>query len=146
MIVDTSVLIAIIRLEPDGRSYERALEGSSVNRISAATYLETSVVIDRMRDPLLSRRLDEILREGGFVIEPVTESQARLARDAYRDFGRGSGHRAGLNFGDCFAYALALELDEPLLFKGDDFTHTDIPYVGRPEERRRLSEALASYA
>lgn len=146
MIVDASVLIAIIMLEPDGRTFEAALETSPVNRISAATYLEASIVIDRARDPLVSRRLDELLREGGFVIEPVTESQTRIARDAYRDFGKGSGHRAGLNFGDCFAYALAREMDEPLLFKGDDFVHTDIPYVGRPAERRRLNELLAAYA
>lgn len=146
MIVDSSVLIAIIALEPDGRLYEAALESSPVNRISAATYLEASIVIDRARDPLVSRRLDEMLREGAFVIEPVTESQAGIARDAYRDFGKGSGHPAGLNFGDCFAYALARDLAEPLLFKGDDFRHTDIPYVGRPAERRRLSEILGIYA
>ncbi len=82
----------------------------------------------------------------GIIIEPVTEAQARIAREAYRDFGKGSGHRAGLNYGDCFAYALARELNEPLLFKGDDFSHTDIPFVGRPAERRRLSEIFASYA
>ena len=145
MIVDTSALVAILNLEPDGPLYEAALEASPVNRISAATYLEVSMVIDRARDPLVSRRLDEILAEAAFVIEPVTESQARIARGAYRDFGKGSGHRAGLNFGDCFAYALARELGEPLLFKGGDFRHTDIPYVGRPDERRRLSELFAGY-
>jgi len=145
VIVDTSALIAIVKLEPDGRLYESALEASPVTRISAATYLEASIVLDRARDPLVSRRLDEILAEGEFIIEPVTASQARIARDAYRDFGKGSGHRAGLNFGDCFAYALARELGEPLLFKGDDFRHTDIPFVGRPGERRRLSELWASY-
>ena len=145
MIVDMSAIIAIIRSEVDGPLYEAALEASPVNRISAATYLEVSIVIDRARDPLVSRRLDEILAEGECIIEPVTESQARIAREAYRDFGKGSGHPAGLNFGDCFAYALARELDEPLLFKGDDFRHTDIPHVGRPAERRRLSETLATY-
>ena len=145
MIVDTSALVAIITLEPDGPLYEAALEASPVNRISAGTYLEVSIVIDRARDPLVSRRLDEILVEAQFIIEPVTEGQARIARDAYRDFGKGSGHQASLNFGDCFAYALARELAEPLLFKGDDFRHTDIPYVGRPAERRRLSEILGSY-
>ena len=145
MIIDASVLVAIITLEPDGRLYEVALESSPVNRISAATYLEASIIIDRARDPLISRRLDEMLREAGVTIEPVTESQARIARDAYRDFGKGSGHPAGLNFGDCFAYALARELDEPLLFKGNDFNHTDIPFVGRPSERRRVNEALAQY-
>ena len=146
MIVDTSALVAIVREEPDGPRYAAAIEESQVNRISAGTYLEVSIVIDRAHDPLVSRRLDELLAEGAFVIEPVTASQARIARDAYRDFGRGSGHRAGLNFGDCFAYALARELNEPLLFKGDDFRHTDVPYVGRPAERKRLSELLAGYA
>ncbi len=145
MIVDASALVAILNFEPDGRDYEAALETSPVNRISAATYLEVSIVIDRARDPLVSRRLDEILAAGAFVIEPVTETQARIAREAYRDFGKGSGHAAGLNFGDCFAYALARDLNEPLLFKGDDFRHTDIPFVGRPSERRRLSELIASY-
>ena len=145
MIVDTSALIAIVRQESDAPSYAAAIEASPVNRISAATFLEVSIVIDRARDPLVSRRLDELLAEGRFVIEPVSEAQARTAREAYRDFGKGSGHRAGLNFGDCFAYALARELNEPLLFKGDDFGHTDIPFVGRPAERRRLNELLAVY-
>ncbi len=144
MIADSSALIAILKLEEDGPQYERAIERSPVNRISAGTYLEVSMVIDRARDPLVSRRLDEFLAEGAFVIEPVTASQAHIAREAYRDFGKGSGHRAGLNFGDCFAYALARELNEPLLFKGDDFRHTDIPFVGRPAERHRLSELLAA--
>jgi ribonuclease VapC len=146
VIVDTSALVAILRLEDDGRLYERAIEQSPVNRISAGTYLEVSIVIDRARDPLISRRLDEFLAEAAFVIEPVTPSQARIARDAYRDFGKGSGHRTGLNFGDCFAYALSRELNEPLLFTGDDFRHTDIPYAGRPSERKRLSELLAGHA
>lgn len=145
MIVDTSALVAILRLEPDGQRYEAALVASPVNRISAGTFLEVSIVIDRARDPLLSRRLDELLATTSVSIEPVTASQARIAREAYRDFGRGSGHRARLNFGDCFAYALARELNEPLLFKGDDFGHTDIPYVGKPAERRRLSELFAGY-
>lgn len=146
MIVDTSALVAILKIEDDGPLYERAIERSPITRISAGTYLEASLVIDRARDPLVSRRLDEFLNEGAFLIEPVTASQARIARDAYRDFGKGSGHGAGLNYGDCFAYALARELNEPLLFKGDDFRHTDIPFVGRPAERHRLSELLASYA
>lgn len=145
MIVDTSVLVAIINLEPDGPLFEAALEASPVNRISAGTYLEVSIVIDRARDPLVSRRLDDILAAARVVIEPVSEGQVRIARAAYRDFGKGSGHPAGLNFGDCFAYALARDLDEPLLFKGDDFSRTDIPSVGKPAERRRLSELAATY-
>ena len=145
MIIDASVLVAIINLEPDGRMFETAIETSDKNRISAATYLEASIVIDRARDPLVSRHLDELLAKAAITIEPVTETQARIAREAYRDFGKGSGHRAGLNYGDCFAYALAKDMDEPLLFKGDDFAHTDIPFVGRPAERRRLSELAAAY-
>ena len=126
MIVDTSALIAILRNEQDAMSYAKAIADASIRRISAANYVETAAVIDGSRDPVASRRLDDLLREARFVIEPVTESQARIAREAYRDFGRGSGHAARLNLGDCFAYALAKVLDEPLLFKGDDFIHTDV--------------------
>jgi len=126
MIVDTSALIAILRDEPDALSYARAIAKASVRRISAANYVEAAAVIDASRDPIASRRFDDLLREAQVVIEPVTETQARLAREAYRDFGRGRGHRARLNFGDCFAYALAKEANEPLLCKGDDFRHTDV--------------------
>jgi ribonuclease VapC len=83
-------------------------------------------VIDGSRDPIASRRFDDLLRVGEFSIEPVTEEQARIAREAYRDFGKGSGHPAQLNFGDCFAYGLAKVTGEPLLFKGNDFSRTDI--------------------
>ena len=126
MIVDTSAVIAILRNEQDATSYAKAIADASIRRISAANYVETAAVIDGSRDPVASRRFDDLLREARFVIEPVTESQARIAREAYRDFGRGSGHAARLNLGDCFAYALAKVLDEPLLFKGDDFIHTDV--------------------
>src|SRR5260370_32199187 len=126
MIVDASALIAILRAEPDAPSYAQAIEAASRRRISGASFLERAIVIDGSRDPVASRRLDDLLREGQIVIEPVTEAQARIARDAYRDFGRGSGHPARLNFGDCFAYALSRSTGEPLLFKGNDFGHTDI--------------------
>lgn len=126
MIVDTSALIAILRDEPDAALHANAIANAPVRRISAANYVETAVVIDASRDPIASRRFDELLREAGIGIEPVTEAQARIAREAYRDFGRASGHHARLNFGDCFAYALAKAMNEPLLFKGDDFTHTDV--------------------
>lgn len=126
MIVDTSALIAILRDEPDAAVYARAIAAAARRRISAANFLEAAVVIDGSRDPVASRRFDDLVREAGLVIEPVTPQQARIARDAYRDFGRGSGHAAKLNFGDCFAYALAKDLDEPLLYKGDDFSHTDV--------------------
>ncbi len=126
MIVDTSALIAILRDEPESMSYAKAIANATVRRISAANYVETAAVIDASRDPIASRQFDDLLQEARFVIEPVTEAQARIAREAYRDFGRGSGHPARLNLGDCFAYALAKATNEPLLFKGDDFTQTDI--------------------
>jgi ribonuclease VapC len=105
---------------------------ASRRRISAANFLETAIVIDGSRDPVASRRFDDLPRVAQVAIEPVTETQARVARDAYRDFGRGSGHPARLNFGDCFAYALARETAEPLLFKGDDFSLTDIASALEP--------------
>jgi ribonuclease VapC len=126
MIIDTSALIAILRDEPEAMSCARAIEGTASRRVSAANFVEAAVVIDGSRDPVASRRFDDLFREAELVIEPVTEAQARIAREAYRDFGRGSGHPAKLNFGDCFAYALARVTGEPLLFKGDDFSHTDV--------------------
>src|SRR5262249_30279034 len=95
-------------------------------RVSAANFVEAAVVIDASRDPIASRRFDDLIKEAQIIIEPVTGAQAQVAREAYRDFGKGSGHPAKLNFGHCFAYALAKVLGEPLLFKGDDFAHTDI--------------------
>jgi ribonuclease VapC len=126
MIVDTSALMAILKREPEEESFIEAIDESSDRRISAANYLETAVVVDGNRDPILSRRLDEFILDAQIVIEPVSPVQARIAREAYRDYGKGSGHPAQLNFGDCFAYALAQERGEPLLFKGSDFSKTDI--------------------
>jgi ribonuclease VapC len=126
MIVDTSALITILRDESEALSYAKAIEMADARRVSAANFVEAALVIDSSRDPVASRRFDDLCREAHLIIEPVTEAQARIAREAYRDFGRGSGHAAKLNFGDCFAYALAKVTGEPLLFKGDDFTHTDI--------------------
>lgn len=125
MIVDASAVIAILRDESDAKELAAAIEGSDVLRISAATYVEAAIVTDSNRNPLLSSSLDSFLRRASITIEPVTVEQARIAREAYRDYGRGR-HRASLNFGDCFAYALAKEKGEPLLFKGDDFRKTDV--------------------
>jgi ribonuclease VapC len=126
VIIDTSALIAILRAEPDAREIAHAIEKAHSRRISAANWLEAAVVIDASRDPIASRHFDELAQTAELHVEPVTHDQARIARDAYRDFGKGSGHKAGLNFGDCFAYALAKASGEPLLFKGNDFSHTDI--------------------
>ncbi len=126
MIIDTSAIVAILRDEPEAPAHASAIMGARSRRISAASYVEVGAVIDGARDPVASRKVDELLRVAGITIEPVTEDQARIARAAYRDFGRGSGHPAGLNFGDCFAYALATVTGEPLLFQGDDFGHTDV--------------------
>jgi len=104
----------------------RAIEEAAARQISAANWLEAAVVIDGSRDPVASRQFDELLSVARIVVAPVTEQQAQIARAAYRDFGKGSGHPAGLNFGDCFAYALAKNTGEPLLFKGQDFIHTDV--------------------
>ena len=104
----------------------RAHDVDQPKRISAANYLEAAIVVDANRNPLLSRRLDDLIVQKEILAEPVTLEQAKIARAAYRDFSKGSGHQAGLNFGDCFAYALAKSMREPLLFKGDDFSHTDI--------------------
>lgn len=125
MIVDTSAIIAILRGEEDASALAGALERAPVLRMSAANYFEAAIITDSNRNPLLSRRLNELLREVAVTVEPVTVPQAEIAREAYRDFGKGR-HKAGLNFGDCFAYALAKEKNEPLLFKGEDFFYTDI--------------------
>jgi ribonuclease VapC len=125
MIVDSSAIIAILRNEPDAGAMIEALQEASVRRISAVSYVEAAVVADNDRHPVLSRRLDELVRNAEMRIEPVTAGQAEIARQAYRDFGKGR-HRAGLNLGDCFAYALAKETGEALLCKGNDFRHTGI--------------------
>ena len=130
MIIDTSALVAILRDEPEADACAKAIAESDTRRVSAVSYVEAAVVIDGSRSPVASRRFDDLCRQGQFIVEPVTEEQARLAREAYRDFGKGR-HRAGLNLGDCFAYALAKAKDEPLLFKGDDFRHTDVSFAIR---------------
>lgn len=125
MILDSSVVVAVMRQEQEAADFTRAIELSQPCRISAVSYVESAVVVDRSNDPIALRRFEEFFRVSRTVVESLTPRQAQLARQAYRDFGKGR-HKAGLNFGDCFAYALAKDLDEPLLFKGSDFKHTDI--------------------
>ena len=126
MILDTSAVIAILRLEAEASELAALIERAQHRRMSAVSYVEAGAVIDGSRDPVASRRLDELIEEAEITIETVTEAQARVARQAYRDFGKPSGHAAKLNFGDCFSYALAKSKAEPLLFKGEDFSRTDV--------------------
>jgi ribonuclease VapC len=126
MIIDSSAVIAILRNEPDAQRFAEALAHAPHRSMSAASYLEIGIIVDVDRDPIASRRVDEFLEEAGITVVAVSPEQARIAREAYRDFGRGSGHPAKLNYGDCFSYALAKTTREPLLFKGSDFSQTDI--------------------
>ena len=126
MIVDTSALIAVAAAEPAAGGLLSVLRSTGDLAISAASQLECFLVSDRRPDPLISRRIEELIRSLGVVVEPFTERQSTIARRAYRDFGKGSGHQAGLTFGDCFSYALAIDTGRPLLFVGNDFQHTDV--------------------
>jgi ribonuclease VapC len=132
VIVDTSAVVAILKEEDDAAVFAQAIATADARRLSAASYLECGIVLDSQRDPIISRGLDELIEEAEIAVEPVTERQARLARQAYADFGKGSGHPAGLNFCDCLSYALALDLREPLLWKGNDFGHTGIQSALEP--------------
>jgi ribonuclease VapC len=125
VILDSSAIVAVLRAEPEAPEFAKAIEATRSRHISAVSYVEAAVVIDSSKDAVASRRFDDFFRASGIAIETVTPRQAEIARHAYRDFGKGR-HKAGLNFGDCFAYALAKEMDQPLLFKGDDFRHTDV--------------------
>jgi ribonuclease VapC len=127
VIVDSSAIVSIIVGEDDAEAlHDILIQQKGHTKISAANYLETGVVVDGKKNPALSNRLDFLLSQLDIEVAPVTPAQAKIARQAYRDFGRGSGHPAKLNFGDCFAYALAIDRNEPLLFKGEDFTHTGV--------------------
>lgn len=121
MIVDSSVLVAILRNEPDAETFADLLQSSNP-QVSDATVLETSIVVG----PARHVDVDELLTAVTATVVPFDAAQARLARQAYATYGKGSGSPAGLNLGDCFSYALAKTTGLPLLFKGDDFTHTDV--------------------
>lgn len=126
MIVDSSALLAILLSEPEAEAFANTVLAADAPRISAANYLETAIVADA-RSPAgqTAEGFDEVVRSLGLAVVDVSRRQAELAREAYRRFGKGR-HGARLNFGDCFAYALAREAGEPLLFKGDDFARTDV--------------------
>jgi ribonuclease VapC len=125
MIVDTSALLAILLNEPDAAKIAEAMESADTLRISVASYLEAAIFVDRNGDEVRRALLDTFLEEFSIQLEPVTVEQARVARQAFLWFGKGR-HPAGLNFGDCFTYALAKVTREPLLFKGQDFARTDL--------------------
>ena len=127
MIVDTSALLAIVMAEPDADHFrQKILQSDSLPKMSAARYLEAGIVIDGRKNPSVSRDLDWLIDEVEIEIVDITVEHAKIARAAYRDYGKGSGHKAQLNFGDCFSYALASQTREPILFKGNDFSQTDL--------------------
>jgi ribonuclease VapC len=129
IVVDTSSVVAIFRQEADASSHAEAIGADDQPRMSAATVLETSMVLrglKRISAAEAERWLDEFLQAASIQVEPVTREQADIARQAHVRFGKGTGHAAQLNFGDCFAYALARTLSAPLLYKGDDFSLTDL--------------------
>lgn len=125
MIVDTSAIIAVLFNEDDAEVYAQAITRAESCRMSAATFVETALVVEAQTGNNGGRQLDAFIRRASIGIEPVTEAQAYLARQAFLDFGKGR-HPAGLNYGDCFSYALAKAAREPLLFKGKDFAQTDL--------------------
>lgn len=132
MIVDSSAILAILLQEPQGDDCFRALLDAPVKRMSAANLLETAIVVDRLPERRYAGVFDGMIADLEIIIEPVTAEQAEIGREARQRYGRGSRHRAHLNFGDCFAYALAKVYDEPLLFVGNDFVHTDLQPVLSP--------------
>jgi ribonuclease VapC len=125
MIIDTSAIVAILFNEDDAQIYAEAISRADSCRVSAATFVEAAIVVESQTKNNGSRQLDAFIRRAGITIEPVTEEQAHIARQAFTDFGKGR-HPAGLNYGDCFSYALSKATREPLLFKGKDFAKTDL--------------------
>jgi ribonuclease VapC len=125
MIIDTSVLIAILLDEPDRDNFLRAIDAAAARRISAMSKLETGIVMVGRKGPAAGREVDLLIAKLAATVVPFDEHQADIARDAFARYGKGR-HRAGLNFGDCASYALAIAEAEPLLFKGTDFGATDV--------------------
>ncbi|MFU8857289.1 MAG: type II toxin-antitoxin system VapC family toxin [Deferrisomatales bacterium] len=132
MVLDTSALLAILQDEPERRVFNEAIESADAVRMSVASLVEASIVIEVRYGAEGLRDLDRFVDRAAIELAPVDVAQAREARLAFSRFGKGR-HPAGLNFGDCFAYALARVLGEPLLFKGDDFSQTDVaPFATAP--------------
>lgn len=125
MILDTSALVAVLFREPEADAFIRTISEADHCAISAGNYVELSIVLERQAAPEARRQCEMFFRRAGIHIEPFSVEQAYIACQAFHDFGK-TRHAAGLNFGDCFAYALAKMKSEPLLFKGEDFKRTDI--------------------
>jgi ribonuclease VapC len=125
MILDTSAVVAVLYREPEAAAFVQRIHDADVCRISVVSHLELSMVVEQQRGPDGMRQVTAFFRRAGVVIEPVSLDQGELARQAFLDFGKGR-HKTSLNFGDCFSYALAKAMGEPLLFKGKDFSRTDI--------------------
>jgi ribonuclease VapC len=125
MVIDTSAILAILQDEPERRKFNEAFEAADIRSLSTASLVESSMILESRYGADGVRDLDLFIAKARISLVPVDEEQADLARQAFRKFGKGR-HPAGLNFGDCFSYALARSLDEPLLFKGNDFSQTDI--------------------
>ena len=125
MIVDTSAVLAILFAEEDAARYAGAIAHADMRLISTANYLEAGIVVDNQISAAAGRQLDALISRAEIRVEAVTREHADIARQAYLDFGKGN-HAARLNFGDCFAYALSKATGLPLLFKGNDFTKTDL--------------------
>jgi ribonuclease VapC len=125
MIIDTSAVLAILQDEPERRRFNEAIEAAAIVRMSTASYVETSIIVEARFGAEGLQTFDRFIEVAGIELEAVDAKQARTARAAYSSYGKGR-HQARLNFGDCFSYALAWVLGEPLLFKGDDFSRTDI--------------------
>jgi ribonuclease VapC len=128
VVIDTSALVALLGMEAEAVRLAAAIEQDPQRLISAATLVETGLVIEARYGAAGGRELDLLVARAALVVAPVTAEQADVAREAWRRFGKGQ-HAAGLNFGDCFSYALARTLGEPLLFKGGDFSETDVAVV-----------------
>ena len=129
MVIDSSALVAILRAEGEWRRFLEAMEAAHSRRMSVATFVETSIVIDARYGAEGLRDLDRLIARANIEIVPLDREQGHAARDAFSRFGKGR-HRAALNYGDCLSYALAATLGEPLLCRGNDFVHTDIVVAG----------------
>lgn len=128
MVIDTSALVAILTGEPEQTRFIHAISGASQCLLSTANWVETSIVVETRYGPAGLHHLDRLLARANIETAAVDANQAHRAREAYQRYGKGR-HPAGLNFGDCFSYALAATRSEPLLFKGNDFAQTDIAVV-----------------